>query len=376
MQGLLKLSSLALAVSLLLAASASGSGSRAFPGSNGPILVWGAFGENDAFATVRPGDSGPRRARHLNAYRYHAAWSPDGEALAVVQRGILRIGLDGSGRRRLTWGGTSPAWSPDGSAIAFVRADGLYVVDVVTRRQRRIFSAEGARVENPDWSPDGAEVAFAWREHIHAVGADGTRTRRITRDRQAPCSERLIAATWKPDGAELAAESIGTCPGFLPTVGVRLLRSDGTNERDLRQDGTETESAVWSPDGRSLVYSVTDEENTGRSWLALRRGGRTTTILEGEWYPVDWQPRCTKRGSSRRDRLVGSGRAELICGLGGNDTITGAPGRDRLFGEGGDDRFFARDSEFDVIGCGSGRDVVIADRADLVGRDCERVTRR
>jgi Ca2+-binding RTX toxin-like protein len=66
----------------------------------------------------------------------------------------------------------------------------------------------------------------------------------------------------------------------------------------------------------------------------------------------------------------------LICGLAGDDTIDGNGGRDRLFGESGNDRFLARNGSFDVIGCGPGRDTVIADRIDLVGPDCERVSRR
>jgi hypothetical protein len=40
------------------------------------------------------------------------------------------------------------------------------------------------------------------------------------------------------------------------------------------------------------------------------------------------------------------------------------------------DEFFARDRKFDVAGCGAGRDAVVADESDLVGRDCERVGRR
>ena len=54
--------------------------------------------------------------------------------------------------------------------------------------------------------------------------------------------------------------------------------------------------------------------------------------------------------------------------------LSGGLGNDRLFGEGGNDTFHARDSRFDVIGCGPGLDTVHADRRDLVGKDCERVT--
>jgi hypothetical protein len=35
-----------------------------------------------------------------------------------------------------------------------------------------------------------------------------------------------------------------------------------------------------------------------------------------------------------------------------------------------------RDGERDVVRCGSEDDTVVADRKDVVGRDCERVSRR
>jgi len=64
-----------------------------------------------------------------------------------------------------------------------------------------------------------------------------------------------------------------------------------------------------------------------------------------------------------------------VCGLAGNDTITGGPGSDRLYGEEGNDTIQSRDGALDVVGCGAGKDKVIADRQDLVGIDCEQVRR-
>ena len=104
------------------------------------------------------------------------------------------------------------------------------------------------------------------------------------------------------------------------------------------------------------------------AWKNLTRGG-------GGVGP-DWQPVCMIPGTARDDRLRGTSGADMLCGLRGNDTIRGGTGRDRLFGEDGNDRFLVRDGDFDIVGCGPGRDTVLADRQDLVGRDCERVVRR
>jgi DNA-binding NarL/FixJ family response regulator len=43
---------------------------------------------------------------------------------------------------------------------------------------------------------------------------------------------------------------------------------------------------------------------------------------------------------------------------------------------GGRDVIMVRDGERDVVQCGSERDTVLADRRDVVARDCERVSRR
>jgi Ca2+-binding RTX toxin-like protein len=81
-------------------------------------------------------------------------------------------------------------------------------------------------------------------------------------------------------------------------------------------------------------------------------------------------------GTSRADHLVGGSGPDVIRGRGGNDVIVGGRGRDTLEGGAGNDRINARDGAVDVVRCGTGRDVVIADRVDRVARDCEVVRRR
>jgi Ca2+-binding RTX toxin-like protein len=70
----------------------------------------------------------------------------------------------------------------------------------------------------------------------------------------------------------------------------------------------------------------------------------------------------------------GVGNDRLLDGAGG-DFLAGGPGADTISGGGGDDVVKARDGFRDRIRCGGGRDFVLADRQDVVARDCERVVR-
>ena len=104
-------------------------------------------------------------------------------------------------------------------------------------------------------------------------------------------------------------------------------------------------------------------------------------------------------GTDAGERITGTRNAEEIRGRGGSDEITdglgrdlvyGGKGSDNLIGYGGDtsvDRFYgghgndvvqSRDvpAVKDVVSCGPGTDTVYADKADVVGGDCERVRTR
>ena len=81
------------------------------------------------------------------------------------------------------------------------------------------------------------------------------------------------------------------------------------------------------------------------------------------------------RGTPFADVLRGLGGPDRLFGLGGADRLTGGPGNDTLSGGDGNDTISARDGARDTISCGRGRDVVVADRLDLVARDCEIVRR-
>ena len=71
------------------------------------------------------------------------------------------------------------------------------------------------------------------------------------------------------------------------------------------------------------------------------------------------------------ENITGGKGDDTLSGNGAANVIDGAPGQDVLRGQGGDDVFHARDGQVDNVTCGSGRDQVIADDADVLGSDCD-----
>jgi dienelactone hydrolase len=76
------------------------------------------------------------------------------------------------------------------------------------------------------------------------------------------------------------------------------------------------------------------------------------------------------RGRGGNDRLRGLGGDDCIYGGAGNDRLAGDDGKDVLRGGAGADRIRAKDGAADRVKCGPGRDRVIADRRDKLGRGC------
>src|SRR5215217_6728630 len=115
----------------------------------------------------------------------------------------------------------------------------------------------------------------------------------------------------------------------------------------------------------------------------------------------------TLRGTKGDDNLIGKGANDILLSLAGEDTLLGGPGNDAVQGGlgsdnvlGGEGNDYMVDGEFeppavkdilsagegndvlnvankpagkDVVSCGSGIDRVLADRADMVAPDCEKV---
>lgn len=379
---------LAAAATLCAGGGISSAAPTAFPGTAGRIafirVIAGLSSSGVPLAapptvyTVRKDGRDARPLTGRAAFDYEPAWSPDGTIIAFRRvtdppryesSEIYLAHADGSGLERLTRNAEAeknPSWSPDASRIAFERGGAIWVMRADGTHPRRLVPGAGS----PSWSPDGRWIAYGRGETIGLVRFDGSDRRRLARSEYYGDKFGFgEPVDWTPDGRVAFVAGTGS---------VQTMTTAGTH---IRQVGDGRQPA-WSPDGRFLVVTVFgDVEPFSDRLDVLATDGSRRRQLTRSTYPVqdseaDWQPLCTRRGGSRGDLISGTRRDDLLCGLGGSDVIDGAEGEDRLFGGPGNDNILSRDGAFDVVGCGPGRDVAVADHLDLIGADCERVRRR
>ena len=383
------LAALSVAAALpVVGAAEGGAASSAFPGLNGRIVFVritpgatpsGVPLAGHALYTVTP--TGADEKLLLDGPGYEPAWSPDGAVVvyaaeteaygSIADRELFVFDPErpSSPRdpalRQLTFDSvadSSPSWSPDGSRIAYVRGGDVWLMRSSGTRGRLV--ARGAL--SVAWSPDGRWLALTIGDWIEVVRPDGRGRRRVARAQHYGDKFGLgEAVEWTPDSRIVFVGDDN---------GVWTVRHDGTERRRVRDAGYQL---APSPDGR-LVAAKSWAPPQGLEVFSVRVGERralTSPAVPASDHHPDWQPVCSRRGGSGPDAVLGTVRDDLLCGLAGPDDIDGRAGLDRIFGGIGDDVLRASDGAFDVVGCGPGVDLVVADRRDLVGVDCERVRR-
>ena len=234
---------------------------------------------------------------------------------------------------------------------------------------------------NPAQAPVGAGVTFT----LSASTPDDT------------LATKVVVTVNVPPGLTLTGTTSTRGSGCGPLTGGVLSCSLDFLSAGAGKTGTITIGATIAQPGehvlRATLASASGERNAADNTIELRVSTPATAP------PVPPASAATPKGktltgTSGANTLRGTVAADTLRGLGGNDSLYGAAGNDRLFGGSGNDRLFgglgrdlleggigndtisARDRARDTIRCGGGRDSVIADRVDVVARDCERVTRR
>jgi Tol biopolymer transport system component len=92
--------------------------------------------------------------------------------------------------------GDTPDWSPDARHLVYEREGDLWVLDVQTRRERRLTTTPGRSEENPVWSPNGRSIAFdagsrnASHNNVYIIPSRGGRARLLVHNAGLP--------SWQP----------------------------------------------------------------------------------------------------------------------------------------------------------------------------------
>jgi Tol biopolymer transport system component len=183
---------------------------------------------------------------------------------------------------------------PDGSAMKLLV-------------QMRDYRPQGS----PTWSSDGKMIAFdAWREAFGETNKD---------------SQIVVVHA---DGSKPQVFGDGAIPSFsprhkrivfsryAPNYGVWVMSAEGP-DKELVQLDPDGWGAMWSPDGKQIVYSVPEAAGANLVLFNLVEGQRTPLFEEGKspyqsffWY-FSWSP------DGRRIAFKGQrkGREKLEIGI-------------------------------------------------------------
>jgi Tol biopolymer transport system component len=357
-------------------------------------------------------DSAERRLATCQCRRL--SWSPDSDwiAVATLGGGVIVVGADGTALWTISATGYEPTWSPDSAHIAYLvrkpeagKVD-LHVISPDGSGEITVSADVPESAWEPSWAPDGSKLAFwsrAWPNvDLNVVGLDGThRSYRIS----DPIGDLPSTPNWSPDGNTISysqyAASVhepalytitlstgaidqisatGRDPVFSPD-GARIAFTDGGECRDrygvyvVDPDGTDRQRLT--NDCRVLGTAGNDVLHGSYSQVVLGLAGNDRLYADDsaasdQGNTLDGGPgRDRLYGGQAEDTLIGGEGDDTLSGGRSGDTLIGGPGRDRIDGQGGEDVIRAADRQRDSIRCGTGRDIVYADRTDLVATDCE-----
>lgn len=235
--------------------------------------------------------------------------------LAAIGIGLMTFNSDGSGMltRWNPGAGHSldgPRWSPDGNAIALVDSGKITVFDLPSGQARALTS--GPADKTPTWSPDGQRIAFARFNQVLSLRRDGSDVRTLL---ELDPSEIVDALVWAPDDKalalvtgtallrydlhsqqldELVPQDVSIRPSWSPDA-TRLAYSQNAQVR-LLPGGIVADGTVptYSPDGQRLVFArVTAPFQPSLATITIGDPASQATIPQawgGQLFDPDWQP--------------------------------------------------------------------------------------
>jgi Tol biopolymer transport system component len=213
------------------------------------------------------------------------SWSPDGEFLAVVDRGsaqerlgIYAVSVDDGEKQRLTSppesaADTAPAYSPDGRALAFVRnasfnTGDIYVTNLTGGEPRRV-TTDGQRVHSLAWTADGSEIIFS----SNRGGGFGLWRIPVSGGQPEPVAgtgQNTYSPAISPKGDKLVY-NVSVLDADIFRIGGLAAGALKTPETKLIFSTRQDHSPQYSPDGKRIVF-VSDRSGSEEIWVCEANG--------------------------------------------------------------------------------------------------------
>jgi tricorn protease len=199
--------------------------------------------------------------------------SPSGKRAVISTHGeLFTLATDRGDVHRLTQTPdvreVQPHWSPDGSRIAFVSDKGgreeIWVCDERGQNLKKL-TDDGTQKGAPVWSPDSQALLYtasdrALHKYSFATGKDNV----IARGEVIGFGSSAVSSPqWSPDGKWVSFTKAGR--DLLPHVYIAPAEG-GAEKRVTDAESYSDSSALWTPDGKALVYlSGSDTGNIGQA---------------------------------------------------------------------------------------------------------------
>lgn len=261
------------------------------------------------FEPARPG-SGTSASSFLSAQGWRAGVVFGALALLVILLAV--IGIDRFSKRKAatnrqpqapaptvilkttqltTWPGLDlyPALAPDGNSIAYssdhTGAFEIYVKQLAPGARELQLTSDGQQNFHPTWSPDGKMIAYSskGRGGIWVMPSSGGSAKQLTDFGGRPA--------WSPVGSLIAFQSPPTIGVEASTTGVVgppttlwIVPSQGGEARPLTRVGSPPGghgNPSWSPDGKRVVFIVSDSSSRIDIWNISVDGTGLTRVTDG-----------------------------------------------------------------------------------------------
>ena len=232
----------------------------------------------------------------------HARFSPDGKKLAFVSTGradylgqssLYVADMETRIAKPVQPGvGTGMCWSRDGKSLYYARStfdnphwsfqNDLYIYDLDKEKETRL--TFGKRAMSPSLSPDGKTLVFVVNKdgttNLATMNIDGSDFKQIT---TYVGGEQVYDPEWSPLGDRIVFDY-----SIKDGRDIASVHPDGSGFEFLVSGSDDSRSAVFTPDGKQLLFSSdrTGISNLYTYDLETKKIEQVTNVLGGAFMPA------------------------------------------------------------------------------------------